>query len=244
MMQCFLLIFLLMSMVVVRASHLPAAWKGSTLGFSGELDTGASKNRQLEVDLDLQQQEKQWQNFLDFSFNIANNGEQLTKKSYQTKGQSRYLLGQKMENYLYGRADLLSDRFSAFDYTLLTALGAGRALYQNKEKGIEWTAQFGLGVRRTKTIQTNVIENNSVLDFDTALNWQVNQVAKLSQTVSVDVGKPATYTEATTALTTQLMQSLSVQFSFQFEHYSSQPPEITNTFLTNTVTKVALVYNI
>lgn len=208
-------------------------WQGS-VAFGYLHTTGNSNTTSLNGKALAGYKRGNWLDSLSFAALNASQDNVRTAESYEANGQSDYSLSDN--DYLFGMADYLSDRFSGYDRQTTEAAGYGRRLVNTdtQQLGVE----LGVGARQSRftddTSDSGVIER-------LALNylWKFSENSNFSENLSVEHGSENTVTQSVTALTANLAGNFALSVSYTVKHNSTVLPGFKNT---DTITAVSLVY--
>lgn len=216
-------------------------WLGSFASFGFSNLTGNTQVMSLNGEVNLLYTKKKWTNQLNASLIYGEDRGSVNKKRYFFQDQANYFLGGKQKNYLSLLANNSIDYFSPYNYVTTVATAYGREIIQSKK--LTFSAQAGPGFRRTKERVNNEIFNRIIIRPQVQAVWKITPNTNFVETASVEIGKPYRFYQSTTALTNKILKHLATSISFQFEHYSSLPPnEKDDDKKTDTITNVSLVY--
>ncbi|HEX5340725.1 MAG TPA: DUF481 domain-containing protein [Gammaproteobacteria bacterium] len=209
-------------------------WQGSVaLGYLHT--TGNSNTTSLNGKALAGYKSGNWQDSLSLTALNASQDNQRTAESYQATGQSDYSLTDN--DYLFGMADYLTDRFSGYDRRTTEAAGYGRRLLNSDTQQL--AVELGVGARQTRftdeTSDSGVIER-----FALNYLWKFSANSNFSENLSVEHGSENTFTQSVTALTANLAGNFALSVSYTVKHNSTVLPGFKNT---DTITAVSLVYS-
>lgn len=206
--------------------------------FGGVANTGNSDNTNVNGKLNFNYETDRWDNtlFVDGNMNTANNKK--TAEKVESKAAFRYNLTPR--DYLYTKAHGIYDRFSTFDIVVKEGVGYGRRLIDMKKHKL--TVEVGPGSTHNRVAGAKNYETFFVLNTDAYYEYRFNKYNSFKQFVGVDWGSVNTRTESLSAIKARITDKFSVVMSYQVLHDSTIPPGSTNRRNTDTISKIAIVY--
>lgn len=218
----------------------PPAWKDSQLSFGFSNDSGNTVGSSVNGGVNLKYTKNIWQTLFNATGNSETSDREMTKEVYFVGLQQRYVISKT--DFAFAKVNDTFDRFSAYDYTLLTAVGLGKNLYSSDQ--IDLIGQAGPGTRHARISVNGLVEEEFV--FDSALDfvWNITPSTKFQQQVEVDAGADNVVTHLKTSLVSLIQGHFAIQLSNDFSNNSRLPEESQETSRTDNSFNVALVYKI
>ena len=177
-----------------------------------------------------------------------------TDQKWNLSLQVNHTLDANTKNYLYGNGSYEDNRFSGFDNQWSVSTGWGRRWYETKIATFD--ADFGPGFKRDTIASYRVDLGNNEYEVipeeqrdSFIIQAQAKYTRKLNKHVEFKqfaVAKWATKSgensqfKAETSITTRLIETLQLKFSFKVDHNTDVDEGKTNTF---TQTGITLVYS-
>ncbi len=208
-------------------------WQGSvSLGYLAT--TGNTNTRSLNGQALAGYKSGPWQDVLAFQAIRSSQNGVTSAESYELNGQSDYNFSDN--DYVYGTVDYLRDTFSGYQRRTSEIVGYGRRLLNTDTQQLD--LEVGGGVRQT--YYTDDTHSNDFVQR-LALNylWKFADKSNLSENLSVINGSDNTFTQAVTALTTNLAGNFALSVSYTVKHNTTVLPGLKNT---DTITAISLVY--
>jgi putative salt-induced outer membrane protein len=160
--------------------------------------------------------------------------EQTTAEAYTLGWKSTYDFTEF--DYLFGRVDWLKDKFSGYDQQLSESVGYGRRLINHGNQFL--SVEIGAGARQAR-LRDGQSENEAIIRLGANYQYQFNDSAQFNFDLGVQTGEENTFTEAVSALKTNLVGSLAAVISHTVRNNTEVPA---GSEKTDTVMSVALEY--
>ena len=218
--------------------------------------TGNSKSGDVKAGFNFRHEKDQWLSLV--AFNVlakkieeedenGNDEFKTTDNKWNIVTQTNYTLNPEGQNYLYGNVAYEEDRFSSFEKQSSVSFGWGRNWYKTENTSL--FADIGPGYKYDVIAES--VENDIAREIKRSLIIQaqalyIHQVNPFVEFRQLFVAKYATKSDensifkAETSVTTKLIESLSLKFSFTVDHDTKVEEGFENT---NTETSLTLVYS-
>ena len=216
--------------------------------------TGDTKSGDIKTGLDFDYEEGQWRNLLRVDLLIRktektdNNGDdnfETTDQKWTIVSQTNYTVDESNKNYIYGNVSHEDNRFSSFDSQSSISSGWGRRWFESEDSSFD--ADIGPGYKRDVLKATDTVDSETKGAFiiqaqalyKTKINSHVEFKQLLVAKTAAKSGENSTY-KAETSITTKLIETLQLKFSFLVDYNSDVDENKENT---NTQTAMTLVYS-
>lgn len=216
--------------------------------------TGNTKSADIKTGFDVEYKESLWRSTLTFDLLIkktektdANGDEnfETSDQKWTAESKTNYTLDEQSKNYIYGDIAYEDNRFSGFENQSSVSAGWGREWFKNENASL--FADIGPGYKRdvTKATDTMASETQSAFIIQAQalylrkINEHVNFKQLLSAKYAPGSGDNSKY-KAETSITTKLIETLALKFSFIIDH-NTEVDE--GTERTDTQTAMTLVYS-
>ncbi|WP_371377763.1 YdiY family protein [Thalassotalea aquiviva] len=169
-----------------------------------------------------------------------------TDQKWSTALQSNYVLEDGGKNYVFGFLGYEDDRFNGFDYQSSLAAGWGRRWLETNTSYFDAEIGPGLKVDAIKETDTISAETQKAVIIRAATTYEQNlfDSIQFKQTFSVEMapksGENSKF-KSISSVTTKLIESLALKFSFYVDHNTEVEGDADNT---RTETSLTLVYSI
>jgi len=213
-------------------------WGGS-IQAGGVVNTGNSDNKNFNGKVTGSYETIRWDNTASISGELNSADGSTTAENLTVNGQAHYNLSTR--DYLFAKGSAVYDKFATFDRVYREAIGYGRILYQNDTTF--WSLEAGPGGSHSRIAGTHNYQNELVANIDSTFKRKISNTAAFKQTVGVDVGPLNTHTESVTAIKTKMTKNLALEISYTVEHDSQIPMGSINKVKTDTISKIAVVYD-
>lgn len=208
-------------------------WKGEgEFGYvatSGNTDTSNLKAR-----LGLVNERLKWRHSALLEALNTTDSDVVTGERYAATWQTDYKF--REFEYVFGRLNYETDKFSGYDYRVSEVLGYGRRVLHRDDMTLD--LEGGPGARQSK-LETGGSENEMILRLAGNYVWQITPHSRFTQALSFDVGEDATITKSITAVQARIVDNLSLKLSYTVENTSAVPAGVDKT---DTETAATLVY--
>jgi len=165
----------------------------------------------------------------------ASQDNETTAEAYTLGWRSRWDLTER--DYFFGRVDWLKDKYSGYDQQLSEALGYGRRVIMQPHQTLN--LEIGPGARQSE-LRNGDEEKEIIARLGANYAYSFNERAQFNFDLSVLTGQENTFTEAVTALKTDLVGNLAVVLSYTVRNNTDVPDD---TEKTDTMTSVSLAYS-
>lgn len=216
--------------------------------------TGNSKSGDIKTGFDLQHEYQKWRSELKANVlyrkteKTITDGEGNTTDEFETSDQkftldakTNYTIEEGGKNYFYGSFGYVDDRFSSFDYQATVSAGWGKKWYETETTS--FFADIGPGFKRDRVAETQENDDAFVVQAQALYTQLINEHVEFKQLVratqAFDSSENSVY-RSETSLTTKLIETLQVKFSFIVDHNTEVAEDKENT---DTQTAITLVYS-
>ena len=216
--------------------------------------TGNTKSADIKTGFDVKYEEALWRSTLAFDLLVkktettdADGNEEFdtSDQKWTIESKTNYTLDKTSKNYIYGDISYEDNRFSGFENQSSISAGWGREWFKNKKASL--FADIGPGYKRDVIKATDTTESVTQSAFIIQaqalylrkINEHVNFKQLLSAKYAPGTGDNSTY-KAETSITTKLIETLALKFSFIIDH-NTEVDEGTDR--TDTQTAMTLVYS-
>lgn len=221
------------SQAISAVEVMGSQWAGEgELGYvatSGNTDT-----QNLKAKLGLANERYKWRHSLGLEGLSTSDNDTTTAERYQAFWQSDYKFAEF--EYVFGRLDYETDKFSGYDYRVSETFGYGRRVLHHDNMTLD--LEVGPGARQSK-LESGASEDEVILRLSGKYVWNINDNAKFTQNVSFNIGEDNTVSKSVTALQASVVNNLAMKLSFTVENTSDVPAGVDKT---DTETAVTLVY--
>lgn len=212
-----------------------SGWTGE-FEVGGTLNTGNTEEKSVSTAIALDREAGPWTHSVLANFDFTRTDGTTSKRRFIGNYELDYDFGPR--SYAYGFAEYRDDRFSGYDYRVISSAGYGYNMIDRPTLG--WELEGGPGVRYNKFQGMAQSETEFVGRFTSSVEWQISDTATFTNTLGVLTGTNTTSFDTLTALTMQINSRLSAQMSFE-TRTDTKPPA--GAEKTDTTTKGSLVYN-
>ena len=235
-----------------EAEEKPAITSSAELGFLYK--TGNTKSADVKAGYDFKYDKDLWRSTLALDLLIKktdvenDNGEkelETTDQKWTAESKTNYTLSKKTKSYVYGDVYYEDSRFSGFENRSTISAGWGREWY--KTKVASFFADIGPGYKRDVTTATETVPSETKTAF--IVQAQALYLRKINDHVDFKQSFTVKYTpesdesshyRAETSVTTKLIQTLQLKFTFRVEHNTDVDEGFERT---DTQTAITLVYS-
>lgn len=218
---------------VLAIEFMGSDWKGE--GEFGYVATsGNTDTTNLKARLGLVNERDMWRHSALLEALNTSDSEITTAERYAASWQTDYKFSEF--EYIFGRLQYETDKFSGYDYRVSETLGYGRRVLHRDDMTLDLEA--GPGARQSK-LDTGESENEMILRLAGKYVWQITEQSRFTQELSFDIGEDATITKSVTAVQASIIGNLSMKLSYTLENVSEVPPGVKKT---DTETSATLVY--
>lgn len=212
--------------------------------------SGNTKSTDLKAGIDVKHETGLWRNNATMTilakkteYVDGETGEEVydtTDQKWTAVLQTNYTLNTERKDYVWGNVSFEDDRFSSFEYQSSYTAGWGKRWYENGKTYFD--AEAGIGYKVDRTI-AGTDQNDAIIRLAATFEHELYEGVAFKQTFSAnmvpDIDKNSKY-RAVSALTTKLMESLALKFTFTVDHNTKVARGSANT---DTETALTLVYS-
>lgn len=213
----------------------------ASVSLGGVLNTGNSNAYSLTSGLNFSYSKNKWLNTENFASQVGgdrNTG--LNARNYNFQSQTKYFFAPPT-CFLYGLVNYTLDAFNTYRTVALTSVGYGKRIINHKYMTLD--LQGGPEYTRRRVAGNNgKVESELGVLAAAEYTWVISNDIQFSQTVSMTKDKLNFFTDATSALTTSIINNLALKLSFNYQHNTMIPPESSDTHKTDTTTNISVVY--
>lgn len=202
------------------------------LGFLGT--SGNTENESLNANFDLWWNYEPWSHSLRGLAIRADTSGVTTAEAFSLDWQSRYEINEK--SYVFGLISYDDDEFSAIETQTREVIGYGRRIIENDRQ--LWNAQVGAGARQAD-LRSGLSEDESIIFLGTDYLLNISDTSTFTQTLTIEDGSSNRYTEATSALSTEIRENLAIVLSYTIKNNSDVAPGLEKT---DTFTAISIEY--
>jgi len=216
--------------------------------------TGNTKSADIKTGFDIKYEQALWRSTFAFDLLIKKteqeneNGKDVfetTDEKWTVESKTNYTLNAENKNYVYGDIAYENNRFSSYENQSSVSAGWGRQWFKNDKASL--FADIGPGYKREVTKATSEIESETnssfIIQAQALYLRKINEHVEFKQTLSIkyapESGENSKY-KAESSITTKLIETLQLKFSFLVDHNTEVEDGQDNT---DTQTAVTLVYS-
>lgn len=212
--------------------------------------TGDTKSADVKAGLDFGYEKGVWKSTAQFDMLVKktedeNDDFETSDQKWTLVGQTNYTLDKTSPNYIYGNASYEDNRFSSFENQSSISAGWGRRWFETEKATLD--ADIGPGYKRDVLRATDTQEEETASSFivqaQALYKRQINSHVEFKQLLvakyAPSSGENSTY-KAETSITTKLIETLQLKFSFVVDYNTEVDEGKENT---NTETAMTLVYS-
>jgi putative salt-induced outer membrane protein YdiY len=242
----------LVSSLALAAEEKSAITSSAELGFLYK--TGNTKSGDIKAGYDFKYEKDLWRSTLalDLLIKKTEKTDENGNKNFETSDQkwtveskTNYTLDKNSKSYVYGDAYYEDSRFSGFDNQSSISLGWGREWYKTEKAS--FFADIGPGYKRDVTKATDTVSSETKSSFIVQAQAlylrQINEHVEFKQSFTAKYapksGANSKY-KAETSVTTKLIETLQLKFSFIVDHNTEVDADRERT---DTQTAITLVYS-
>ncbi|MEW6989308.1 YdiY family protein [Colwelliaceae bacterium 6441] len=216
--------------------------------------TGNTKSADIKSGFDIKYEEALWRSTFAFDILIkkTEKADENGEKSFETSDQkwtaeskTNYTLDKNSKSYIYGDIAYEDNRFSSFENQSSISAGWGREWFKNDKASL--FADIGPGYKRDVIKATELMASETRSSFIIQaqalylrkINENVDFKQSLSAKYATESGENSKY-KAETSITTKLIETLALKFSFIVDHNTKVDEGAEKT---DTQTALTLVYS-
>jgi putative salt-induced outer membrane protein len=216
----------------------PQKFKGS-IQAGGVINTGNSDNKNFNSKIAAQYQTARWQHTATIEGQLNRSKGETTAESILFNGETRFSMSPR--NYMFGKGSTGYDRFATYDLTFKYAAGLGRVFI--KTPRIQLRLEAGPGGSHSRIAGTDQYQNEFISNLNGELKFKISEITQFKQTANADLGQRNTHIKAVSSLKTKMTHNLALELSYTVEHDTKIPSKSSNPVKTDTLTKIAVVYD-
>ncbi len=193
-------------------------WSGkATLGYLAT--SGNTENSNLNSGFEVAYASGKWVHGATASAINATESNATTAEAYDLGWKSERKISD--QNFLFGRLNWRSDRFSTFETQFSQTLGYGRRLINSEKHSLNM--ELGAGARQSD-LANGSSENEAIVSAALHYAWALSETAEFKQDLKVEAGDANTYLESVTALSARLVGNLALVASYTVRHNTDVLP--------------------
>ena len=208
-------------------------WSGkATLGYLAT--SGNTDNSNLNAAFEVAYAANKWVHEFRAAAISATESNVTTAEAYDIRWRSERSFTET--NFLFGRLDWRSDRFSTYEKQFSQSAGYGRRVISGDVHNL--SIEVGAGARQSDLVDGS---SESELIFRSGANyvWTLSETSEFKQDLNIEAGEVNTFLESVTALSASLVGNLSLVASYTVRHNTDVLP---GTEKTDTFTALSLEY--
>ena len=193
-------------------------WSGkATVGYLAT--SGNTENSNLNTGFEVAYTSGKWVHGATASAINATESNATTAEAYELGWKSERKISD--QNFLFGRLDWRSDRFSTYESQFSQTLGYGRRLINSEKHSLNM--ELGVGARQSD-LADGSSENEAIVSGALHYVWALSETAEFKQDLKVEAGDANTYLESVTALSARLVGNLALVASYTVRHNTDVLP--------------------
>lgn len=221
-----------------KAEKDKMGWDGS-IQAGGVFNTGNSQQLNVNGKATVQYRHTHWQGNAELEGELNTSKGDTTAARVAFKGEGRYHFDTK--NYTFIHVETVADRFATYDLIFSDAIGYGRIILNDDNNYL--SAELGPGSRQSRISGRETYQVEAILNVDGKYIRRLTDTTQFTQTVNFDIGNENTHTKLVSALKTKMSKNLALELSYTVENDTKIPKGSKNTKRTDTITKLAVVYD-
>lgn len=212
--------------------------------------TGDTKSTDVKAGFDLGHELDAWKSTFQFDMLVkktekkdadGNKHFDTSDQKWTIVGQTNYTLDKASPNYIYGNASYEDNRFGGFENQSSISAGWGRRWFEDANATLD--ADIGPGFKRDVLRLNDETKSAFIIQAQALYKRKINEHVEFKQSLvakySPKSGENSTY-KAETSITTKLIETLQLKFSFLVDYNTEVEGDKENT---NTETAMTLVYS-
>lgn len=216
--------------------------------------TGNTKSGDIKTGVNVKYEKEKWLSLLDLNLLIKKTEQEYgdgkthlktTQQKWSFTSQTNYTFNSVSKNYIYGNASYENSRFGNFDSQSSVSTGWGRNWYKTDKAS--FFADVGPGFKSDVKKVTDSIdqerENSLIIQAQALYLRKINEHVEFKQNFIAKYapknGENSKY-KAETSITTKLIKTLQLKFTFTVDHNTQVEPGKEKT---DTQTAMTLVYS-
>ncbi len=208
-------------------------WSGNvTLGYLAT--SGNTENSNLNAAFEVAYAANKWVHSFRAAAISATESNATTAEAYDAGWRSERNFTET--NFLFGRLDWRSDRFSTYEKQFSQTAGYGRRVISGDIHNL--SIEVGAGARQSD-LADGSSESELIFRGGAHYVWTLSETSEFKQVLNVEAGQVNTFLESVTALSAELVGNLSLVASYTVRHNTDVLP---TTEKTDTFTALSLEY--
>jgi putative salt-induced outer membrane protein len=208
-------------------------WSGNvTLGYLAT--SGNTENSNLNAAFEVAYAANKWVHSFRAAAISATESNATTAEAYDAGWRSERNFTET--NFLFGRLDWRSDRFSTYEKQFSQTAGYGRRVISGDTHNL--SIEVGAGARQSD-LADGSSESELIFRGGAKYVWTLSETSDFTQVLNVEAGQVNTFLESVTALSAKLVGNLSLVASYTVRHNTDVLP---TTEKTDTFTALSLEY--
>lgn len=216
--------------------------------------TGNTKSADIKTGFDWKYEEALWKSIIEFDLLVkktetededGDKNMDTSDQKWELVSQTNYTLSTETKNYVYGNFSYKDDRFSGFENQSSMSLGWGRRWFESTKATFD--ADIGPGFKRDvfrdDSTEAGGSSNSFIIQAQAIYLRKINEHVEFRQQFTAKYSpksdENSTY-KAETSITTKLIETLQLKFSFTIDHNTEVEADKENT---DTQTAMTLVYS-
>ena len=208
-------------------------WSGkATLGYLAT--SGNTENSNLNAAFEVAYAANKWVHEFRAAAISATESNSTTAEAYDIGWRSERNFTET--NYLFGRLDWRSDRFSTYEKQFSQTVGYGRRVISGDTHNL--SIEVGAGARQSD-LTDGSSESELIFRGGARYVWTLSETSEFKQVLNIEAGNVNTFLESITAVSAKLVGNLSLVASYTIRHNTDVLP---TTEKTDTFTALSLEY--
>ncbi len=208
------------------ADEAEGPWSGkATLGYLAT--SGNTENSNLNAAFEVAYAANKWLHEFRAAAISASDSDSTTAEAYDLGWRSERNFTET--NFLFGRLDWRSDRFSTYEKQFSQTVGYGRRVISGDTHNL--SIEVGAGARQSD-LADGSSESEFIFRAGANYVWTLSDTSKFKQDLNIEAGEVNTFLELVTAISASLVGNLSLVASYTVRHNTDVLPatEKTDTF--------------
>ncbi len=211
------------------------AFSGS-LDFGGILRTGNTENGGVKGQLKLAYKSDRWQHKGKAEAGYLKSRTDTLEQKFELEYETNYDIREDL--FAFGLANYSDDRFSGFDYEILTAAGLGLRLFDDEP--LKWEVTAGPSLRYAERADSDERETAPGARLTNDITWRISDNAFIGNETEILWDRERVTIDNDTSLKMRIVEQLSGKLSFNTRYRSNLPDDTENT---DTTTRASIVYD-
>lgn len=207
-----------------------------SLDFGGILRSGNTENGGVKAQLKLVYKSDRWQHKGTAEAGYLKSRTDTLEQKFELEYETNYDI--RDDVFAFGLANYTDDRFSGFDYEILTAAGLGLRSFD--EGPLKWEVTAGPSLRYAELADNDERETSPGARLTNDISWQISDNAFIGNETEVLWDRERVTIDNDTSLKMRIVEQLSGKISFNTRYRSNVPDDTENT---DTTTRASIVYD-